>query len=1068
VSRFHGPEITTRSPGCGSTRRSRRLTTTRSPFASLIVKVLRRTSTLSTTPRRSRADGRDVDGRSRQKKRGRQCAKAGVASSSVHDSNKKVFANPRCCEYKSKAEVPDFFMSFNVRHSLLFATLLLSAILVVPAHAQDEEGPPQADLIVTKSGPAQANPGDQVTYSVSISNGGQIDAANVTLEDELPEGMTFVSATQNTGVAFVCSTPDPGDPGAITCTTQTLAVGQTATFTFIMTIPGDAPAGTTFVNIATATTISLETTDENNQGVAGTSTPPPPAADISVTKNGPSGAAPDSDVTYTIVFQNGGPSAAENVSLTDTLPGSMTFVSLDQSGTTLNCTTPAVGAGGTITCTAATYAAGATTTLTLTGHIPDEVETGDTFDNAVAVTTTTLDPNEENNQAFTGLSVSEVDLSVVKTGPPTGIAGQPIAYTITVANAGPDPAAFVRLLDPLPPNTTLVSFQQLTGPLASCSAPSAGSTGTVECTWETLGNGAQATFALSVRPGDTLSVTNVVTISSPSFDSDPSDNQSSVTTTITPFADASVTKSGPATINAGTNITYTLTAANLGPSTAGTVTLTDIMPANTTFVSGTQNSGLTFNCTYPAAGTNGTITCTRASWLPASTATFTFVFAVGSNATGVLANTATIATATDTNAANNSSTSNAAVTTSADLSVVKSGAAAATAGSQITWTINIANAGPSDAANVTLSDTVPANTTLVSFTQNTGPTFNCVTGPTVTCTAPTFAAGAAASFTFIAQIAAGATGTLSNTATIASTTADPNNTNNTSTANVILGANADLRLTKTGPPTTASGANISYSLELVNDGPSAAANVVLTDAVPANTTFVSAVQNTGAVFNCTTPAVGATGTITCTIASFAPGTATFTFTFRVDDDAFAPISNTANVASDTPDPFPTNGVSTAGSAVVPGATDLRITKIANATSAAAGTTATYTIDVINDGPATAVNTTVTDVLPAGTTFVSASSTQGTCTGTTTVTCTIGTLEPGNTATITLMVTLPPTPSLVTNTATVTASNVESDPLDNTSSAAIAVGAGVTAIPTLSPLMLAALAISIAVIALVRR
>jgi uncharacterized repeat protein (TIGR01451 family) len=953
----------------------------------------------------------------------------------------------------------DTFMPFNLRHSLFSATVLLLAVIAIPAFAQ-EEGPPEADIVVSKSGPAQANPGQNVTYTVQIGNGGQIDAANVTLDDPLPAGMTFVSATQNSGPLFACSTPAPGDPGSITCTRALLAVGETATFTFVMTIPADAEPGETFVNIATGTTTTLDGTAENNQGIAGTSTPPPPSADLGVTKTGPTAAPPDGDVTYTIVLTNGGPSAAEGVTLTDTLPGTMTFVSLAQSGATLNCTTPAIGAGGTITCTAVTYAAGATTTLTLTGHIPDQTAPGATFNNTASVTTDTADPNEENNVGVTSLTVSEVDVSVLKTGPATGVAGQPLTYTITVANSGPDTAFDVQLTDVLPPNTTLVSFQRLTGPLAACVTPGAGSSGSISCVFEFIPNGGSATFELTIRPGDTLSATNTATVSTPSFDTNPANNQSSVTSAITPFSDLSVTKNGPANVTAGNNITYTISASNLGPSTATSVTLTDVLPANTTFVSATQNSGLAFTCSTPAAGANGTITCTRASWIPNSTATFTFVFRVGSNATGTVANTATITTASDTNAANNTSTTNATVATSADLSVVKSGPAAATAGSQVTWTINVANAGPSDAATVTLTDTLPANTTLVSFAQNSGPTFNCTPGPTVTCTAATFAAGATASFTLVAQIAAGATGTISNTASIASPTPDPTPANNTSTTNVILGANADLRLTKTGPATTTSGSNISYSLELVNLGPSSAVNVVLTDTAPANTTFVSAVQNSGPAFTCDGPV--------CTHPLFPPGTATFTFTFRVDDDAFEPISNTANVTSDTPDPAPANGASTAGTAVVPGATDLRITKIANATTVPAGSTATFTIDVINDGPATALNTTVTDVLPAGTTFQSATSTQGTCTGTTTVTCTIGTLAPGGTATITLAVTLPPTPTVISNTATVSAQNVESNPANNTSNAVINVGPGVTGIPTLSPMMLAALAIGLAVIALVRR
>ncbi|HYH10201.1 MAG TPA: hypothetical protein VEK11_24345 [Thermoanaerobaculia bacterium] len=952
-------------------------------------------------------------------------------------------------------------MFVNLRHSLLFATLLLAITLAVPALAQEEEGPPEADLVVFKSGPIEADPGENVTYTVELTNGGQIDAVDVTLSDPLPEGMTFVSATQNSGPSFSCTAPNTGDPGTITCTRALLAVGESATFTFVATIPADAEPGTVFVNIATATTTTADSTDENNSGVAGTTTPPPPTADLTVEKSGPPASGSDADVTYTITVLNGGPDTATDVTVTDTLPGTMTFVSLSQSPEVLSCTTPAVGAGGTITCTAATMAAGESVTLTLVGHIPDQTPPGQPFDNTATVTTNSLDPNEENNVSTTSLTTSNADLSVVKSNPGSGTAGQPLTYTITVANAGPDPASSVSLTDVLPPNTTFVSFTQNNGPLGACAAPPAGMNGTVVCTWETFPI-ASAQFTLTLRPGNTASVTNTATVTTSSFDHDEANNESSVTSAITPVADLAVTKDGPATVTAGTNATYTVSLSNLGPSDATSVSLTDAAPANTTFVSATQNSGPSFSCT-----TGATTTCTIVSFAAGSTATFTFVFAVAPNASGTIDNTASVTSATDPNGGNDSDTASSTVVTSADLSVAKAGPGAATAGSEVTFTINVANGGPSDAANVALDDTLPASMTLVSFTQNSGPAFACTTDGTIHCTLATFAAGSTAAFTLVATVAPGTTGTISNTATVSAATADPVSSNNTSTVNVIVGANADLRIAKSGPATATSGSEISYSIVVRNDGPSSAADVVLTDVVPAHTTFVSAIQNSGPLFTCTTPAGGATGTISCTHPLLPPAVATFTFTFRVDADAFEPISNTASIASSTPDPTPGNASGAAATGVVPGATDLRITKVANGTTLNAGGPAMFTIDVINDGPATALNTTVTDVLPAGTTFVSATSTQGTCTGTATVTCTVGTLAPGGTATITLIVTLPPTPALIANTATVSATNAESNPANNTSTAEIMLAPGATGIPTLSPWMLAALALGIAMIALLR-
>src|SRR5207247_1482849 len=100
----------------------------------------------------------------------------------------------------------------------------------------------------------------------------------------------------------------------------------------------------------------------------------------------------------------------------------------------------------------------------------------------------------------------------------------------------------------------------------------------------------------------------------------------------------------------------------------------------------------------------------------------------------VLSNTATASTSSaDTNFANNSSTVTTTVSAQADVSITKSAPATATAGNNISYTIAVANAGPSNAANVAWTDVLPANTTFVSLTQNTGPTFTCTTGATVSC-----------------------------------------------------------------------------------------------------------------------------------------------------------------------------------------------------------------------------------------------------------------------------------------------------------------------------------------------
>jgi uncharacterized repeat protein (TIGR01451 family) len=939
----------------------------------------------------------------------------------------------------------------TVRRSLVLAALAI-ALIVPVARAQE------SDLVVTKSGPAQAAAGTDVSYSVTVLNAGPDASAAITLTDPIPSGMTFVSASPSG-----CSTPAVGANGTIVCVIPGLAAGVSAIFTFVFHIDPGAPPGTFFTNIAT-TSSATDSTDENNSGVAVTSTPPPPQADVGITKSAPGATGPDTDLAFTIAVQNGGPDAATGVTWTDTLPGNLTFVSLAPDG---GCTTPAVGAGGTVSCTIASLAAGSAITYTLTVHVPTGTPSGVTYSNETTVSALSADPNDENNESGALVTVSTVDVSVVKQGPPVANAGDVVAYALALANVGPDAAVNVNLSDVLPPDTTFVSFSHDAGqPPTSCSQPAVGETGTVTCTYETLAPTGMPPvfFTLQVRAGNTTSVSNTLTVTTGSFDTNQSNNSSMQTTSVTPRADLAITKTGPPTVTAGADATYTLTATNLGVSDAASVSITDTVAAPFTFVSLSQTTGPTFSCTMPALGAIGTITCNRASLAVSATATFTLVLraAAAAPAGGSAANTATItATTADPAPDNNQSTATTTIVTSAEVGVGKTGPATAVAGANVSYSITVTNAGPSDAATVSLSDTVPANTTFVSANQTTGPAFSCLTPAvggtgTITCTIATLPAGASATFAIVLQVAPNQTGSVVNTTTVSTTTPDPNSGNDASTTTATAASSADVRVAKSGPPSTPAGTNVTYTVTVANAGPSDAGNVSLTDTLPAGTTFVSASQTTGPTFSCLTPAVGGTGTIACTIATLPAGaSATFAIVLAVTPDATGSITNTASVVTATVDPTPANNSAGASTAVV--GADVGIVKTAGPVL---GGRVLYTIVVTNHGPATALDVVVTDALPAGTTLDSASPTQGSCAGTSTVVCTLGTLTAGASSTITLAVVLPASTASVANTATVTGTSTDPNPANNTSTAEVV---PVATIPALSPLTFVLLGITLAAV-----
>ncbi len=658
--------------------------------------------------------------------------------------------------------------------------VVASALTTTAALAQT-----MSDLVVSKTGPSVANANTDVPYDISITNLGPDDSAAVTLTDALPPGMTFVSLVQNTGPAFSCSNPGVGNNGTVSCNVATLLNGATADFTLTVHIAPATPPSTFFTNIATIS-CATDPNSENDSSTAVTSTPSN-NADMAVTKTGPSAAAPNSDVAFSITVVNTGPATATTVSLTDTLPGTMTFVSETQnSGPAFNCTTPSVGSGGTITCTIASLANGASATFTFTGHIPNGTASGTTFTNTATVSSDS-DPTPENNSSQTAVTVSDSDLSAVKTGPPTVNAGQNLVYNLTLANAGPDAAPSARIDDFFPSGTTFVSFVQNTGPAATCLQTGSN---TAACTINTtLANGANATFTLTVNvPAPTAGgtvLTNTAVASSPNFDPNNTNDSSTVNTTVIGVADLGVTKNGPASANAGSNVAYTITvtnAAGVGP--AANAQLSDALPAGTTFVSEVQNTGPSALCSTPAVGANGTVTCSWASLAPGASATFTLVVKVASSATGSISNTANVTTTTvDTNSGNNSSTSNTTLTVSADVSVNKTGPPVGVQGQNVSYSIVVANGGPSDATTVAMTDTIPAGSTFVSLGQS-GPVFSCTTPPpggtgTVNCSIATLVSGASTTFTLVVQAGASTT-TLSNTANVTAASPDPNPANNTS------------------------------------------------------------------------------------------------------------------------------------------------------------------------------------------------------------------------------------------------------------------------------------------------
>ena len=278
---------------------------------------------------------------------------------------------------------------------------------------------------------------------------------------------------------------------------------------------------------------------------------------------------------------------------------------------------------------------------------------------------------------------------------------------------------------------------------------------------------------------------------------------------------------------------------------------------------------------------------------------------------------------------------------------------------------------------------------------------------------------------------------------------DPNTSNNTATANVTVATagQSDLAITSSASPNPVSDSNnITYTQSVINNGPAASGIATFTDTIPANTTFVSFTVPPGWNCGATIPAVGGTGTISCTIASLAVNaTANFPLVVKVSQGV-APgtaISNTAKInipCSSASDPNCANNTGTT-TVYVASATqaDVATVKTASPEPVTQGTNLTYTLQITNNGPAVAQGVTVSDPLPGEVSFTSVSTTQGLCTytvATTTVSCTLGSISVGGLAIVTINVSANTFSSstLSTNTATVAATTSDPNLTNNSSSA----------------------------------
>ncbi len=683
--------------------------------------------------------------------------------------------------------------------------------------------------------------------------------------------------------------------------------------------------------------------------------------------------------TFTLTVQNNGPASSTGSTLTINLPANVSYL-----GNASGC---APSGGNTIlTCPIGNLNITNTSTIvyTTSGGLPDVQST---WAFIVDDTAGNTDPNPSNdtlNKIVT--SINGADLSIVTSGPASATAGSTINFTLQVSNSGPDEASSFRVTDSLPAG---VDFQYLsaTGSDWSCSQV----TTTVTCDYSgpaiASGNNAPAinlsgkviTSAGSIINGASVASTDGQTGDPLATNNGPSQ----VTVTVTAGTDLRANKSmvsvttGLTTYAVGEAVALTLSATNTGTQNATGVVVADTVPANFTI------GALPGSCSRVGQA----VTCSIGA-LNAGVTSGSYVIPLTAPALPESgSNTATISRTTPVGGNNQSATVNYTVAlpftelaiTKSKVSAIPGAGSAVQQGENIINTITVRNTTSSTSP---VSGVVRVMEALSSYPNETylsaaGAGWLCVNAPanTVTCDydlgAGTLARGALLpSLILTTQVAAGYTGSLSNTVCTGSTAGSPHTPadvtpgNDCTTATVYAtAANADLGVTKTVSDTLVTVAEnaLTYTITVSNHGAVLAPTVNLTDTLPmfyndSDATPGDTPVTVSGIVGPDSCSVSGTGVLTCTLRNLAGGESrafdvTLARPFR--DGAF---TNTVTISSpdlvQNPNTQPDSA--SAPSVTIDPIADVAVTSIAVAPDPVkVGVQLTFTTSIKNFGPSTA-------------------------------------------------------------------------------------------------------------------
>jgi len=641
-----------------------------------------------------------------------------------------------------------------------------------------------------------------------------------------------------------------------------------------------------------------------------------------------------------------------------------------------------------------------------------------------------LDQFEVRSDTIKALPAADLSLSkTVDTSTPNE--GDTLTFTVSLHNNGPSTATSIQVTDQLPAGVTYLSY--------SGSGSYNPSTGIWSIAALASGASASIDVAATVDAGTTLtSITNTASITAHAQpDPVPGNDTASASIAVTGAELALTLTADSLTPTSGGDVVFTLSITNNGSYDATNVTVEQILNASDLLYSSHIASGGNY---IPATGAwnIGSLAVGASESLQVTAS-----ISAASNSMVTQNATITAADQSDPLLSNNSDALTLYID-GTDLRLSKSvNDSSPDVGDTITYTLLLENLGTNSASGIQISDLLPAGVSYLGHTAPAGSSYDAVSG-LWDFAATLLPGGSSVALLIDATVDTGtAAQTITNSASIIAGPVDADTSNDSSSTDINV-RYIDLAIDKSVDNSTPQdGETIVFTIDVTNNGLIPADNVVIFDELPGQLSYTSSSASLGSYSDTTnlwtvgTIAVGATETLTITCS------------VDIGNNDAPTFFNFASLQSaDQEDPI--DGNNTDSVLIGVAGTDISVSKSVDNSNPSTGDTITYTVVVINNGPNAATNLTISELLPAGLSYLSSTDDYGGQTAYTSGTgdWVIGDKSGGDTVlpaytTVTLTVTAEVTAasgtSLVNTVLVKSLDEAETDASNNTAQVSIIVG-----------------------------